>query len=198
MVGARFTVAVGPDFQKIGKGVDRLDAYAVEAHGFLEGVAVVLGSGVDFCGAVQQFSQGNAAAEVAHRDDVVLDRDVDLAPGAHDELIDRVIDDLLDQHVDAVVGLRAVAQFADIHARTQADVLAPVEGLDVVLDIFHGLFGALIEIEGRFVGDIFGIGVGIFVHFARCFTEIGVLNLPDRICLPQIYKKIRSKGNSEV
>lgn len=43
LVGTRFSVPVGLDFKKVGKGVDRLDAHAVEAHGFFKGVAVVFG-----------------------------------------------------------------------------------------------------------------------------------------------------------
>ena len=66
LVGPRFPVAVGLDFKKVGQGVDRLDTHSVEAYGFFESVAVIFGSGVDFCGAVQQFAQRNAAAEVAH------------------------------------------------------------------------------------------------------------------------------------
>ena len=42
-------------------------------------------------------------------------------------------------------GVRAVAELADIHARAQADVLAPVEGLDAgfgvaVFRCSHDLF----------------------------------------------------------
>ena len=196
--GAHHAVAVTPDFKRVAERIHGLDTHTVEADYLLEGLGIVFCAGVHLRGYVDEFAQRDAAAVVAHGYGRFFERHAYLAPVAHAVFVDCIVDYLLEEHVDAVVVIRAVAEFADIHARTQADVLAPIEGLDVVLDIFHGLFGALIEIEGRFVGDIFGIGVGIFVHFARCFTEIGVLNLPDRICLPQIYKKIRSKGNSEV
>ena len=123
--------------------VHGLDAHAVQAHGLLEGRAAVLAARVHLGNGRRQRLERNAAAEVAHRDDVVLDRDVDLAPGAHDELIDRVIDDLLDQHVDAVVGLRAVAQFADVHARAQADVFPRRQRHDGVVAV--GFVGIRIE-----------------------------------------------------
>ena len=43
--------------------------------------------------------------------------------GPHDEFVDRIVDDLLDEDVNAVVGLGAVAQLADIHAGAQTDML---------------------------------------------------------------------------
>jgi len=46
-----------------------------------------------------------------------------VAAGPHDEFVDRIVHDLLDEDVNAVVGLRAVAQLADIHAGAQTDML---------------------------------------------------------------------------
>jgi len=63
--------------------------------------------------------------------------------GSHDKFVHRVIDHLLDEHVDAVVGLRAVAQLADIHARTQPDMLPRREGHDGVVAV--GVVGIRIE-----------------------------------------------------
>ncbi len=62
----RLSVAPGLDLEEGGKRVDRLDADAVQADGFLEGLAVVLRAGVDLGGAVEKFSERNAAPEVAH------------------------------------------------------------------------------------------------------------------------------------
>ena len=104
LVGTRFSVPVGLDFKKVGKGVDRLDAHAVEAHGFFKGVAVVFGPGVDLGGAVQQFSQRDAAAEVAHLAQAVWgDVDGDLFAESHDEFVNGVVDDFFQQDVNAVV-----------------------------------------------------------------------------------------------
>ena len=89
LVGPRFPVAVGLDFKKVGQGVDRLDAHSVEAYGFFESVAVIFGSGVDFCGAVQQFAQRNAAAEVAHFAQAVRSHvNGDFFAEPHDEFVD--------------------------------------------------------------------------------------------------------------
>ena len=52
-------------------------------------------------------------------------------------LVERIVEHLFQQHIDAVVGVRAVAQLADIHTGTATDVLFPVEGLDGVGAIFQ-------------------------------------------------------------
>ena len=54
---------------------------------------------------------------------VVLDVYLDALTGVHFKLVDRVVDDLLEQHVDAVLGQCTVAQATDVHARACADVL---------------------------------------------------------------------------
>src|SRR5258708_6829744 len=51
-----------------GEGVDGLLADAVEADGFLEGLAVVFGAGVDDRDAVDELAQRDAAAVIAHED----------------------------------------------------------------------------------------------------------------------------------
>ncbi len=96
----------------------------------LEDVVVVLAAGVDLGDALDHLAERDAAAVVAHRDGLAVARDLDAAAGAHDEFVDRVVDDLLEQHVDAVVGVGAVADPADVHAGAQPDVRQRVEGLD--------------------------------------------------------------------
>ncbi len=134
-----FSIAPGLDLEKVGQCVDRLDTDAVETHGFLEGLAVILRTGVDLCGAVEKFAKRNSAAEIAHLDAAFLvDLDLDLLAVAHDVLVDGVVDGLLEQDVEAVVGRGAVAELADIHAGAHADVLAPVEGFDVCFSVVCG------------------------------------------------------------
>ena len=123
--------------------IDGLDAHAVQAHGLLEGRAAVLAAGVHLRDGRRERLERNAAAVVAHRHDVLLDGDLDPVAGSHDKFVHRVIDHLLDEHVDAVVGLRAVAQLADIHARTQPDMLPRREGHDGVVAV--GVVGIRIE-----------------------------------------------------
>src|SRR5262249_29826431 len=96
-----------------GKGVDRFLADAVEPDRFLERFAVVLGAGVDDRNAVAQLAQRDAAAVVANLDAALGELDFDLPPLPHGEFVDGVIDRLLEQHVDAVLGVGPVAETSD-------------------------------------------------------------------------------------
>ena len=70
---------------------------------------------------------GNAAAVVAHGDGIVgIEHDVDARGVACQRFVDRVVDDL----VHHVVQARAVIGVADIHARTLADGIEPLEHAD--------------------------------------------------------------------
>ena len=115
-------VAVGADDEVGRKRVDGLGADAVEPHAELEDVVVVFGTGIDDRDALYYFAEGNAAAVVADLDSPLVDLDVDLLATAHDELIDGIVNDLLEQYVDAVVGIGTRAEAADVHAGPQADV----------------------------------------------------------------------------
>ena len=50
-----FALTPSLDFEKVGQRVDRLDADAIQANGFFESLAVILGAGVDLRGAVEEF-----------------------------------------------------------------------------------------------------------------------------------------------
>ena len=58
---------------------------------------------------------------------------------AHDEFVDRVIDDFLHQNVTAIVVIGAVADAPDIHAGAQANMLQRGERLDFafVVNVFR-------------------------------------------------------------
>ena len=121
--------------------VHGLGTHPVQAHALLEGLAVVLGAGVDLADHVDHLAQGDAAAIVADAHPAVLDLDLHLAAVAHHVLVDAIVQHLLQQDVDAVVEAGSVAQLADVHARTEADVLLPVQGADMLLavvDLAHG------------------------------------------------------------
>ena len=100
------------------EGVDGLGSDSVESDGELEGLAVVLGSRVDDGDAFDDLAQRNASAVVPDGDDVVQHRDVYAAAGAHDELVYAVVDDFLEQYVDAVIHMASVAKPSDVHAWT--------------------------------------------------------------------------------
>ena len=120
-----------------GQGVDRLGADAVEADAELEYVVVVLGSGVDPRYALDDLAERNPASVIPDRYYIVLDCDVELLSVPHDELIDPVVDDFLQQHVDAVLVLFAASRAADVHPRPQPYVLERRERLDFALVILR-------------------------------------------------------------
>ena len=110
--------------------VDRLLADAVEPDRLLEGLAVVFRPGVDDRDTVHELPERDATAVVADLDAAFGDLDLDLPALPHHELVDGVIDRLLEEDVDAILGVRAVAEPSDIHAWTETDMLQRAEGLD--------------------------------------------------------------------
>jgi hypothetical protein len=81
----------------------------------------------------------------------------------HREFVDAVIDRLLEQHVDAVLGVRAAAEPADVHARAQADVLERGESLDAGFCVGGGHFGpkltqTKVELAGATISPLTGSG----------------------------------------
>ncbi len=121
---AYLAFAVGAHLEVGAEGVDRLDTDAVESDTLLESLGVVLASGVEHRYGLDEFALGNAAAVVAYGDaQIVVDIDLDALAGVHLELVDGVVDDFLEQYVDAVLGQVAVTQSADIHAGSGAHVL---------------------------------------------------------------------------
>ena len=118
-----------------GQGVDRLGAHPVQADGLGEGTLAVLGAGVDLGDTIDHGSVRNAPAVVPDLDGSVPDADLDGLAVAHEVLVDAVVDDLLEQHIDAVIRTCPIAELADVHARPEPDVLLPVERADVALRV---------------------------------------------------------------
>jgi len=129
--------ANGLDVEIGGEGVDGFDTNAVEADRFLECFGIVLGAGIDLGGAVHDFAQRDAAAVIAHAHRRVVERDFDGLAIAHDKLVNRVVDDLLEEDVNAIVMGAAVAQFADVHAWPLPDVLLPIQRADMLFRIIR-------------------------------------------------------------
>ncbi|MPL58967.1 hypothetical protein SDC9_04513 [bioreactor metagenome] len=116
-------IPVGDDPEAGGKGVHRLGAHPVQAHGELEHLVVVLGARIDGGDAVDDLAQGNAPAVVPDPDRAVLYGHQDFVARSHDELVHRVVDHFLYQNVDAVVGVGAVPQPPDVHTRPEPYML---------------------------------------------------------------------------
>ena len=137
LVGLVVDLAVAPDLEieRLRQRVDDRDADAVQAARHLVAVVVELAAGVqhrqhDFGGrlAAGVLADRNAAAVVddGHRA-VDVDRDVDLIAEAGQRLVDRVVDDLVDE-VMQPGGTRR----ADVHRRPLANGLEAFEDLDLV------------------------------------------------------------------
>ena len=119
-----------------GEGVDGFQADAVEADALLESLGIVLTTRVQHRHGFHQLAQGNTTTVVAHGDaQVLVDGHLDALAGVHLELIDGVVDDFLQQHIDAVLGVGAVAQLTDIHTGSCAHVLHIGEVADIVFGV---------------------------------------------------------------
>ena len=137
LVALLVDLAVAPDLEvePLGQRVDDRHADAVQAAGHLVAVVVELAAGVqhgqhDFGRrlAAGVAIDGNAAAVVDDRDRVVdVDRDVDLVAEAGQRLVDRVVDDLVDEVVQP-----GRAGRPDVHGRALAHGLEALEDLDLV------------------------------------------------------------------
>ena len=133
-------VAVAADFDlaPFGEEVDDRDADAVQAAGGLIGALVELAAELEHghhALSVENRARSrraacfdrDAAAVVFDRDRAVdVDRDADVRGVAGHRLVDRVVDDFVDQVVQAAQG-----RIADVHARPFADVLQVAQVLRV-------------------------------------------------------------------
>ena len=58
----------------------------------------------------------------------------------HRVLIDAIIYDLFEQHINAIVCRLSIPQLSDVHPRTHPDVFLPVKRTDVILCVRYLLF----------------------------------------------------------
>ncbi len=117
--------------------IDSLGTHTVETHGFLEHLIVVLSTCVKLAHCLNHLAQRNTAAIVANRDFALseVDRHFHTFTETRGELIDGIVDDLLDEDVNAVVMGGAVTEFTDVHTRTETDVFHIFEVDDAVVAI---------------------------------------------------------------
>ena len=81
-------------------------------------------AGIDLGNAVHDLAEGDAAAEIAYGHAVAIEADLDFRAVAHDEFINGIVHDFLEQDVTTgVVRVDAGADAPDIHAGAQPDVL---------------------------------------------------------------------------
>ena len=148
--------------QLLGERVDDRHADAVQAAGDLVAAALAeLAAGVqhgehDLDGRLAlllHHRDRDAAAVVGDRDGVVrVDRDRDLAAEAGQRLVDGVVDDLVDEVVQAHHAGRA-----DVHAGALADRLEALEDGDVLRVVAGGAaVGSIGVVRRAFAGALVG------------------------------------------
>ena len=152
LVALLVDLAVAPDLEiePLRQRVDDRDADAVQAAGHLVAVVVELAAGVqhgqhDFGRrlAARVAIDRNAAAVVDDGDRVVdVDGDVDLVAEPGQRLVDRVVDDLVDEVMQS-----GRAGRPDVHGRPLADRLEPLEDLDLVRAVVVG--GGAVAVRAR-------------------------------------------------
>ena len=127
-------VALDLEVESLGQGVDDRDADAVEAAGDFVGLVVEFAAGVkdghDHFGRRLMLLfvhlDGNAAAVVDDRDRIVhVDEDIDVLAEAGQGFVDGVVDDFINQVMEAV-GARA----PDVHRRAFPDRFEALEDFD--------------------------------------------------------------------
>ena len=165
-------VAEGVGFKAVGQGVDGLQADTVQTDTLLESLGVIFATGVKHRHGVDQLAQGDAAPVVANGGAlVVVDIYFDALSGVHLEFVDAVVNDLLEQHVDAVLCLAAVAQSANIHTGSGAHMLHIGEVTYILLTIGHG---------GRPLRCVFFLYYSVFFHALRrlCIVLLKTSQMP--------------------
>ncbi len=143
------------ELEPLADRVDGADADAVETGGDLVAGVIELAPSVEDrhhdlgrADALRVHARGNAAAVVLDRETAVeVDGDVHLRTEAAEMLVDRVVDDLPDEVVEA----GAVVHVADVHARTLAHGLEAFEDGDVVAAIIRR--GRRARVAGERTGD---------------------------------------------
>ena len=120
---AHFTIAIGAHFEARTQEVNSLDTHTIHTYGFLERLGIVFSTGIQLTHGLNHLFLRNATAIVTEcHAKVFIDVDLDAFALVHAELINRVVDGLLEQHIDTVLGMGSVAQTTDIHTWTGADM----------------------------------------------------------------------------
>ena len=124
-----------------GERIYRLDTHPIQPYRLAEYAILILRPRVHLAGHIHHAAQGDTAPVVAHRYHARLgiQRHVNPPAVAHHMLVERIVKHLLEQHVDPVVWLGTIAQFAYVHPGPATDVLPPLQGLDGIFSVNWGI-----------------------------------------------------------
>ena len=127
------------DFKKYAQSIHRLDTHPIQTDRLLEGLTIILRPSINLGGTVHQLTQRNPATVVTHlHPALVIDVDANLLTVPHDKLIHRIIECFLQENIDPIVRRRPITQLTNIHSGTEANVLSPVQTLNIVLGVTSG------------------------------------------------------------
>ena len=146
-------VAVGAGDELAAQGVHGFQTHAVQTYAGGEHGGVVLRARVEFRHGVDEAAQGNAAPVVADRGRLaLLHVHLDALAEAFVELVDAVVDAFFQEHVDTVLGVRAVAETADIHTGARADMVGIFKMPDFAFVVNYGIgHGIWNELTAKYV-----------------------------------------------
>ncbi len=134
---ARLSIAIGRDLKPCTQRIDGFQTHTIETYAFLEHLVIIFSTSVQLTDGFHQFALRNASTIVTHPHALLFGQvNIYAFSKIHSELIYTVVDDLLHQHVDAILCMRPIAQSTNIHARTHAHVLHVVQMANTVIAIF--------------------------------------------------------------
>ena len=101
---AHLTVAERAYLEMSAQRVYGLHAHAVQSDALLKGLRVILTAGVQHADRLNEFSLGDASAVVTHADpQVVFNGYLNTVTGLHLKLVNGVVNDFFQQHINAVL-----------------------------------------------------------------------------------------------
>ena len=102
---AHLAVTIALHLEVGAQGVDGLHADTIQTHRLLEGLRIVFTTRIQHRYSLDQLSLRNTTPIVAHGNpQVLIDVHFNPVTGLHLKLVDGIVDDFLQQHVDAVFG----------------------------------------------------------------------------------------------
>ncbi len=146
-------IAVRRDLERCRQSIHRLDAHTVKSDSLGKGSLLELTARIHLRRHINHRPQRDTAAVVTHRRRHSVDSYRYTVAVAHHILIDRVVDHFLEQHIYAVVAVGAVAELADIHARTLLYVFVPRQREYRVIVVACSGLGAAFVV-GRDIQDV--------------------------------------------
>ena len=117
--------------------IHSLHTHTIQTYGLLEGIALVLTTRIHLAHGCRQRLERDTTTIVSHRHDIILDGNLNSVACAHNKLVNRVIDRLLNQNVDTIIRLRAITQLTDVHTGAQAQMLSRRQGFDGIVIVCH-------------------------------------------------------------